>query len=465
MDAVLKFLNGWTNFKKGFILELFICEMIFLFGSKRRVLPKIPYAVLFIAVWAVYFVSAYFIPLLPVPSLMAIIDFTISMLAAWAVFDIKINRIIFFCVAGYAVQNLAVNINNVFFDFVTVNNGWGKFFIRLFIKIAVYVGSYFAFARRSRDEELNIRHIRLYVISLLTIVVSSVLFALVRSSGHYSREISLAMALCGLLALMLQFSEFHSGNLNKEMVSLEWLLRYEQEQHDLKQDTIDLINIKCHDLKKQVTALKELLGDRADELIGESERAISVYDDMVLTGNKNLDIIVAEEKAYAKKCGATIDVMADGAQIDFMSPADIYSLFSNALSNAVEAVASEQDRCIRFDIHRSGEYVCVSVVNACTRDIKFVNGMPLTSKSDKNFHGYGARSMEYIVKKYGGNMVIAQTDGTFTVKIIFKPQARHGGGGARPYRLRAIVHNPRALRAADQVPAAILLASLDHHLS
>lgn len=78
------------------------------------------------------------------------------------------------------------------------------------------------------------------------------------------------------------------------------------------------------------------------------------------------------------------------------------------------------NRNIALNVHLNGEYVCISVTNVCTRKIKFSDGLPVTSKEDKNFHGYGMRSMEYIVKKYGGNMVVNLANNMFTVKIIIK---------------------------------------------
>lgn len=315
---------------------------MFLFTSKKRKISRIPLPVTYIVAYSVYFIVGYFVPNIPVPSLTSIMIFVVSVLSACAVFAVTVNRTIFNCVAGWAVQNLAVNICNVFFAFVKMQYGWSKFFVKLAIKLAIYVLCYFVFAKKSQKAEMTIRLIRLYIMSLLTIVITSVMFSVVNSNGKSSVEMSLALTLCCLLALMFQFSEFRNSNLDKERVMLETLLHYEQKQHELTQGAIDLINIKCHDLKKQVMTLKELLGDEAGLVLGDIEDALSVYEDMVNTGNKNLDLIISEEKLYCNKYGIVIDVMADGAQLDFMDPADIYSLFSNALSNAAEGAMCEQ---------------------------------------------------------------------------------------------------------------------------
>ena len=61
----------------------------------------------------------------------------------------------------------------------------------------------------------------------------------------------------------------------------------------------------------------------------------------------------------------------------------------------------------------------MTVSNPCRSGIAFKEGFPLTSKSDEKFHGFGTRSMKYIVEKYGGNIVFTEKDDRFTVYILF----------------------------------------------
>lgn len=422
MDSVLRFINLITFGNRGFTIEIIICEVIFSIFSKFRKWRWKPLSyILLVAAVAVLIAVGFSLPLLPIPALTPLIVFALSILLQWLVLNTPINRILFNSVAAYAVQNLAVNFRGFLMSFFELR-GWGSFIVRTVLTAAVYVFAYFVFARKINRKELSISYIHLYIMSFVSVFITSVLFALMRRSGKLDVYTYAILAICCLLALLYQFSTFNRANSDKETVTLERLLYYEQKQHDLTQETIDLINIKCHDLKKQVIALKEFLGDKAEGVLGDTEKVVSLYDEMVKTGNKNLDLIISEEKLYCSKHGVTIDVMADGAQLDFMSPADIYSLFSNALINAVESVMYEDEgnRNVGLDVHLNGDYVCIKITNVCTRPVKFVDGLPVTSKEDKKFHGYGIKSMEYIAEKYGGNMVVHLENSLFTVKIIIK---------------------------------------------
>ncbi len=422
MNKVFMFFNIITLGSKGFTLDIFICEILFLGSLKLRKWKWKPLSYVIAAVSViVHFVFGFNLPLLPVPGLTPLLVFILSILLQWAIFDCSINRILFNSVAAYATQNLAVNVRSIILSFCKFG-GWGRLALRIFLTLAVYVFAYFLYAKKTRHKEFNMSYWRLYVISFISVFTSCTLFAILRRSGNLSVYTYGVLALCCFLALSYQFSTFKNANLDKETATLERLLYYEQKRHEMTQETIDLINIKCHDLKKLVTNMKELLGDKAEALLGDTEKAIFAYDDMVKTGNKNLDLIISEEKHYYRKYGVTINVMADGAQLDFMAPADIYTLFSNALSNAAESAVKEQEgnKYIDLDVHLNGEYVCIKFTNVCTRPVKFANGLPVTSKNDKNYHGYGMKSMEYIATKYGGNMVATCEDNLFTLKIIIK---------------------------------------------
>lgn len=423
MESILRFLNMISSAKLGFAVEIVICEILFSYSMKFRKWRWQPLTYIIIAVGlAVHFTVAYFLPLLKIPGLTTLFVFAITIIFQWIIFGCSLNRTLFNSVAAYSVQNLGVNVRSFIMALLPPFGGWGRLGVRFALTAAVYVFAYFFFARKSSRKKLSIGYAHLYIMSFLSVLIANTLFAVLLRNGMLNEYTYIILAICCLLALLYQFSIFKSANLDREIVTIEKLLYYEQKQHNLSQETIDLINVKCHDLKKQVTALKELLGDRAEEALGETEKAISVYENMVNTGNKNLDLIILEERNYCSKYGISIDVMADGAQLDFMAPADIYSLFSNALNNAIENVMyeAEDSRNVELRVYLSGEYVCISVTNKCTRPVKFVNGLPVTGKQDKKFHGYGMRSMEYIVDKYGGNMVVNVENCIFTVKIIIK---------------------------------------------
>ena len=45
-------------------------------------------------------------------------------------------------------------------------------------------------------------------------------------------------------------------------------------------------------------------------------------------------------------------------------------------------------------------------------------GIPLTTKSDKNYHGFGMKSIRQVVEKYGGSLTVNAENDLFRLMIL-----------------------------------------------
>ena len=59
--------------------------------------------------------------------------------------------------------------------------------------------------------------------------------------------------------------------------------------------------------------------------------------------------------------------------------------------------------------------------NYFSGELKFVDGLPRTTKGDSDYHGFGTRSIRMIVNKYGGAFTAGAKDGVFSLTIVFVP--------------------------------------------
>lgn len=91
------------------------------------------------------------------------------------------------------------------------------------------------------------------------------------------------------------------------------------------------------------------------------------------------------------------------------------------MDNAIESVCKEKDeekRIISLSVGGKGKLLNIHIENYFSGSLLFDNGLPKTTKHDKNYHGYGMMSVRHIVQKYNGNMVIGQEDNRFVVNIL-----------------------------------------------
>ena len=110
----------------------------------------------------------------------------------------------------------------------------------------------------------------------------------------------------------------------------------------------------------------------------------------------------------------------DGRAIDHLHPADIYALIGNSLDNALEYVIREpeEQRIMSLNSCSRGQMVVIHLENRCSRELEFRDGLPVTDKVDKDLHGFGVKSIRYIVQKYNGELVMRVRDGIFSLDII-----------------------------------------------
>ena len=104
-----------------------------------------------------------------------------------------------------------------------------------------------------------------------------------------------------------------------------------------------------------------------------------------------------------------------------MEPRDIYSLVGNILDNAIEAVQQLPDedmRVINLSVKQEFGMVRIRAENYYMGRRNFQNDLPLTTKEDKLWHGYGTKSILTIAEKYGGTAEFGAENGIFTVNVL-----------------------------------------------
>ena len=107
--------------------------------------------------------------------------------------------------------------------------------------------------------------------------------------------------------------------------------------------------------------------------------------------------------------------------MNFIAEMDISALFGNVLDNAIESVEkldAPEKRLIHLYVAQQKNFLCIKIENYCEEKLTFRNGMPQTTKKDKRFHGFGMKSIQSTVKKYGGSVTSGMRDSWFELRIL-----------------------------------------------
>lgn len=351
-------------------------------------------------------------------------------LAGWFLFRLSPLDVLFYVVAAFAVQHGLWDVLFMIYEGIGEITQPVALVIYFSLYLVAYLLFYFFFLVSDfKKGGIKGRGLQ-FAVSCFIIAFVYVLASFVPWYDEWNMIYRLYALICCIFALGLQCGLFEHSKLkekNKELEQdnaiLQELLIREQKHYNITKDTIDLINVKCHDLKHQISVLRNMDEKERDKSLGEVEKAIMIYGNIAKTGNETLDIVLTEKSFLCESYNIRFTYMIDGESLSFMAPYDISSLFGNAIDNAIESVMKEEERekrIIKLNASLKRMYLTIHIENFCNEKVRFKDGMPVTNKSDKKNHGFGVKSMNYVVKKYGGTMTMRQ-DGCLVSLDILLP--------------------------------------------
>lgn len=431
-------------FKFVFLAEILIAEVLIAYRMKRKKYFYIR------AVSALVCLAAFTLAL-PVPfynamylSLLFILIFMATLIALKFCLNEPLGNVIYCGFFSYNQQHISYQLYNIIcilFGYDANNNIYGGQFsdmngglqILLFIvpHVIVYLGSWALLtyrAYKNNNEEFALKNFKVLILAVSIVFVNVILNAFVvydlpaDTPDIVNFIIFFYNTSACILALIMFVSIVGQEQMKYELGVIENLWHKNEQIYELSKVNVDFINMKCHDLRHRIrNARKKEFIDENE--LKEIESAINIYDGILNTGNEVLDVILSEESIFCNKNDIKLLCNIDGKQVHFMRSADLYSIFQNAIHNAVDAVmriSETEKRIIRLIVKRVGDMVSVRAENYISGDcdIKFTNGLPVTDSANKEIHGFGMRSMLMSVEKYGGCMCAEVRDGIFYLDIM-----------------------------------------------
>lgn len=304
---------------------------------------------------------------------------------------------------------------------------------------AFYLACYWALSQIFRPRTRLYRSRRtarsVGVLSCFTILVVNVLICISRTYEAESLALNLIVKIfCILFGIETLFACTHIFSLNErdhQIDVLHQLWRQDKAQFESVKANMDVINMKCHDLKH---ILGKIAGKLTTEETDSLRTAIEFYDSNIKTGNEVLDVVLCEKAMACQRDSIRFSCMADGTRLDFLTPVQTYTLFGNIIDNAIEAVRCLPDpelRVISLICRAEGTRLMIEESNYFTGDLNLNGDLPSTAKDDISRHGYGTRSIQYIARQYGGDMHIELSGNMFFLKVWFPLSAAVSASGGQ----------------------------------
>ena len=411
------FLRDILPFHMFFSVQILAAELMFVLPLKKRGSRlKLPLFCL------LYLIICWFHPTLGNRFVRVFCILLESMLVLYAAVDLPMDSVLFIGIASYAIQNMAFQTGCIFMALLPLQSLVMGYVISGIVFVILYVLGYDLFVRRfPAGGKVFIQKKVYYALTIITLAFVFVRSIMLGEGASVSERIFTVLSI--LVVLILQFETLRRSEIEEENAIIVHLLAQEQTRQKMLMENAELINMKSHDLKYHIDKYKQENNLEAHAgFFREVEDAVNIYDRIARTGSSALDAVLSEKFLYCEAKGIVISYLIDAAVIAFLDPSDIYSLFGNALDNAIESVLKEKEenRLISVNVRMVKECPNIVIDNYCSHLPELKNGLPVTTK-EEGMHGYGLRSIRYIVQKYGGSMQIGLSGHLFTLTLLFPP--------------------------------------------
>ena len=296
-----------------------------------------------------------------------------------------------------------------------------------FLFLGFHVGMYsllsVVFRPKTKLVEDTTTKAKVIALSIATVLIVNVLICISRVYEAESFALNIVVKLfCigfGFVVLLTCAGILSQNEREQQLAIMNQLWKQDMAQFESVKANIDVINMKCHNLKHIIGKIE---GKLTEDEVASLQEAIQFYDSNIKTGNKVLDVVLCEKAMLCQKNGIQFFCMADGKKLDFLTAVQTYTLFGNIIDNAVEAVRqleNPDNKLISLLCRENNGFLEIEESNYFDGPLVLEDNLPATTKENPHQHGFGIKSIKYITELYGGKLSVRVEDNMFFLQILF----------------------------------------------
>lgn len=177
-----------------------------------------------------------------------------------------------------------------------------------------------------------------------------------------------------------------------------------------------------HDMKAHLIALKGLgksedssrIQEYCDNILGSIQ-----FENVELSGDPAVDAVLSSMEERACSLGVRMEYRILSQPGAHLKSFDVCTIISNLLENALDACTGiGNERWIKCTFYKMHNKFCVKVENPCDKNVIISGDHLVTTKRDKENHGFGSMNVKRAVDKYCGQIHYRSERGIFEAVAI-----------------------------------------------
>ena len=264
-----------------------------------------------------------------------------------------------------------------------------------------------------------------YFFDYATTIYSNALYSGIRAINESLPALLIAFYVAFLTAYHAQAERSYQAELQSSMLEVKW--SQAQTQINTLRRVQTQTAIYQHDMRHHLTMLEGLIAagkpEQAAAYIRKVQSDIETITPRRYCENELVSLLCSSFAEKAQHAGARLDVDAKLPQALGISDAELCAVLSNALENALHAVAAlpKKERTVSlYCAVRLGKLL-IEVKNPYAGELTLSpDGRPVTARKG---HGYGCQSIQTIAARSGGLCEFKASCGTFCLQIVLPLKA------------------------------------------
>ena len=383
---------------------------------------KISNSKVFIA-YSISFLVQYLINFLDIPTLNLIGFLVINGVIIFICFKTTALQALFNAVlltaimAGTEVFIMFIIIYILKIDLYQISKDNLMLFIAMCLTKSLYFFIAYLFSKISiRESNKNSERSFALILVPISSIITMIAFTKISQMSNFNDRINIIFVAVCLIQLFSNIAVFllHEKVIKTIKRNAELNLEAEKSKvqyayyNEIKKQN-EKSSILIHDIKNCLNNIKSLSNNSSNgEIINYIDsiyKLYSVENIREYSNNKLLNTIITR---YADECKEkSINFSSDIKSVDFsfLDDAELTALFDNLLENSYEAAVCADDKFINLIVDiRNENYVMIKLSNSSDKEPNIVGNGLITTKSNRELHGIGTKSIKKIVNKHSGSI-------------------------------------------------------------
>ena len=293
-----------------------------------------------------------------------------------------------------------------------------------FSKIVLLFLYYVIFSRLWKKSILRTK--TQYILYLIMFIYSVVNILIIAAISEKSNPLVLMVIVCCTIfsnMYLLYFIRFSDErNFYKrqvEMMQQQEKLQYES--YEIQSEKYNQAVAILHDVEKHIKMIEDLyqkdLEKDAIDYAREIREMLQPLVPLRYTDNPVLNCLLSDKKRIADKNGIMLKIEVNEADVSFMRPIDITTLFGNLMDNAISASKDcSSEKYIGLFIREYNEMISIRVENSVAEPVFIKNGK--IDNSDKERKGIGLLNIQRCIEDYIGSIIYKYSNNMLICDII-----------------------------------------------